>query len=771
MEDEMKYDYSMIPQQMKECKRWVLWRKRKMEDGRITKIPINAKSGYGAKSNDDSTWSTFDEALAKIEYFNCDGLGFMLGNGFFGVDLDHVKGKADLVSEFVNGLDSYTELSQSGEGIHIICKGVLPEGNRRKGPIEMYDNVRFFALTGKCLEGQDKICERTEEVKPLFEKYLMDSYEKPSNATYVYRSDKGTFNPKSMTEQQIVDKAMASKNGSLFSLLYYGKWQGLYPSQSEADSAFCSLLAFWCGKDPYKMDSIFRSSGLMREKWNAKRGQSTYGEITIRDAITKCRDGYSPESPKDETKVFDPIDGELKPDASKQYDLNDTGNAERFIDRFGDDVRYNNDNKVWMIWDGATWISDPKQKVKVMVDEMIREMKKEAIDEPNEKKMAAMLKNIKHLSSNSGKEAMLKEAQHIGRTPTVNADYDRDNYLLNCKNGVVDLRTGKILPHDRKYMMSKNTNTDVDMDGNHPIWDKFLMDVFRNSKQLVEFVHKAIGYTATGDTKEQCFFQCYGNGSNGKSVMLNVFSSALGDYGLNAQVESILTRSNSNAGNASPDIARMKGARFVRTNEPNEGARFNEGFVKQLTGSDASMTARFLYGKDFEFKPILKLWIACNYKIVVRGTDKGIWRRMRLIPFKATFEGKDADKDIERKLDTELPAILGWIVKGCIAWQKEGLEMPPEVEEETKSYRQEMDIVASFIKDCVKIQAIGREKASDVFQAYRDWARNGNEWCMTQSKFGVEMGKKFDKKILHGYVYYVGMILKKNDKGYVYEKE
>lgn len=763
------FNYDKIPQDMKNLKRWVLWKIRKLENGKTTKIPINAKNGYGAKSNDEETWVTFDYALDKINYYQCNGLGFMLGNGYFGVDIDHAIEDKDLIDEFVNSLKSYTEKSQSGEGIHIICKGVLPVGNRRKGNIEMYDSARFFAMTGDVLNNYD-VEERTEEIKVLWEKYLNPkSVEQRGGYVYHRESIKSpNKRPANLSNDEVISKALESKNGSLFSLLYYGQWEGVYKSQSEADAAFCSLLAFWTGRNASQMDDIFRSSKLYREKWDSKRGQTTYGGLVIQNAIDRCRDIYEvfDEGVKG---TYNPETGEVVP-VKKDYDLNDTGNAQRFIDRFGENIRYNNDNKVWVLWDGRTWINDPKQLIKKKVDLLIEEMKKEVLNEPNEKLAQEMLKNIKHLSSNNGKDAMLKEAQHIGDTGTVNADYDKDDYLMNCLNGVIDLRTGNLLPHDRKYMMSKNTGINVDLDGECPTWMKALKDIFM-SDELVAFIHKALGYTATGDTKEQCFFQCYGNGSNGKSVFLNTVSSALGDYGLNAQVESILTRSNSNAGNASPDIARMKGARFVRTNEPNEGARFNEGFVKQLTGSDASMTARFLYGKDFEFRPILKLWIACNYKIVVRGTDKGIWRRQRLIPFLATFEGKNDDKNIELKLKAELPQILGWIVKGCLIWQKEGLGMPKEVEQATAEYRNEMDIIQSFIDECVRLTPSGREKAGDVFTAYRKWAEDGKEYVMTKSKFGVELGKRFEKKNVHGYIYYLGFILKQNDKGYVYEKE
>lgn len=757
----LKFDYKKIPDEMKQLKRWVLWKIKTNEKGKPTKVPINAKSGYGAKSNDSSTWTTFDEALKNAEILGCEGLGFMLGNGYFGVDIDHAIDNKDLINEFVDTLKSYTEISQSGEGIHIICKGVLPSGARRKGNIEMYDSARFFAMTGILYNDLEySIEDRTDEIKQLWNKYLNEN---KSNSSYVFEKERKSC----LTDEEVITKATESQSGNLFTCLYYGQWEGLYPSQSEADMSFCSILAFWCAKDEEQMDRIFRSSKLYRAKWDEKRGVNTYGQITLKSAINKCKDVYS-SSFNQNAQSYNPITGEVG--SKKIYDFNDTGNAQRFIDRFGSNIRYNFDNKIWMIFDGKTWVRDYKQLVKTQADILIEEMKIEMIKEKDKDLAREMAKNIKHLSSNSGKEAMLKEAMHIGNIPTINADYDKDDNLLNCFNGVVELSTGTLLPHNKSYMMSKNTGLSIDFEKEPERWIKFLHEIFNNSEEMVEYIQLAIGYTLTGYTKEQCFFQCYGDGANGKSVFLDIIYEMLGDYALNSQIESILAKGNNNGGGASSEIARMNGARFVRTNEPNEGSRFNEGLVKQLVSGDVT-TARFLYGTEFEFIPRFKLWIATNYKINVRGTDTGIWRRQRLVPFEVKFTGDKADKHLTEKLRTELPQILGWAVKGAVKWFNGGLKTPKEIEIANNIYKQEMDIISSFLNDCTKPSPYGKEKASDVFKEYSQWAKDGHEYCMTQSRFGIEMGKKFQKKNLNGYVYYIGLILKKHDESYVYEKE
>jgi len=745
----IKFSYDKVPQELKSLKRWVLWKKVK-----DTKIPINAKNGYGAKSNDDDTWCSFDYALSKIEYYNCDGLGFMLGNGYVGIDIDHAIDDKELINEFINKINSYSEISQSKEGIHIICKGILPKGTRRKGNIEMYDSARYFAMTGNVIDNHYEVRECNYELQELWKKYL-----------YVPKEDVKLFDANTseiLNDDDVIQKALSSQNGNLFNCLYYGQWEGLYPSQSEADMAFCSMLAFWCNRNKEQMDRIFRNSRLYREKWDAKRGEKTYGEITLGNAIARCQGTYNGRI----NQVYNPSTGEVK--EKKEYDLSDTGNAQRFVDRFGSNIRYNFDNKCWVIYDGKTWVRDNKQLIKTQADILIDEMKIEAIREKDKELQKEKIKNVKRLSSNNGKEAMLKEAMHIGHIPTTNSDYDKFDHLLNCNNCIINLETREIMAHDKKYMFSKNTHVNVVFDEKPKRWIEFINEIFSNNKDIVNFIQKAIGYTLTGSTKEECLFQCYGDGANGKSVFLDVIYHMLGDYSLNSQVESILARNNSSGANS--DIARMDGARFIITNEPNENSRFNEGLIKQLVSGNIT-TARYLYGSEFEFKPRFKLWIATNYKIRMVGTDYGIYRRMRIIPFKVKFVGEKADKDLIKKLIAELPQILGWAIDGALKYQKEGLSSPKIIEEENEIYRTENDTIALFLQDCTKSNVHGKEKASEVYDEFIKWATSGKEQTMSRNKFGIELSKLYQKKNINGYIYYLGFILKKNDESYVYDGE
>lgn len=289
--DELSLRYNKIPQELKNLKRWVGYKVELLASGKLTKRPYNALSGEMAKVNDSLTWSTFKLALSGCEKYNFDGIGFVLGDGIFGVDLDnHIgpEGQSEedeaefkrLANEFVATLNSYTEWSQSGKGIHIICKGKLPEGSRRKGCVEMYDANRFFAFTGKAIRNIP-VQDRENEIKPLWEKYVFTPAPVPQTPSYS-RPNTEMYETLKLSDEEVLANVANSRQCDTF-FRYYDKGdislQG--GDASKADMAFCSMLAFWCNKDEAQMDRIFRNSGLMRPKWDEHRGVKTYGQLTI----------------------------------------------------------------------------------------------------------------------------------------------------------------------------------------------------------------------------------------------------------------------------------------------------------------------------------------------------------------------------------------------------------------------------------------------------------------------------------------------------------
>lgn len=273
--------YKNIPESLKQLKQWVCFKLEYNEKkGKYDKIPKDPKTGRNAKANDPATWSDFQTAVKAVSKYGFDGIGIEFANGIFGVDLDGVVKDGKLTPEaedIIKTLDSYTEYSPSGTGVHILCKGTIPPKDRRKGNIEMYSEGRFFTVTGKVLGEPKEIQERTAQAAIVHEKYLKRDEPKPANqpAPDIDLSD-----------SELINRAMNAKNGHIFRALWNGDISG-YPSQSEADLALCNLLAYWTNGNAYRMDALFRQSALYRpEKWDKRHGPDTYGNMTIKKALS-----------------------------------------------------------------------------------------------------------------------------------------------------------------------------------------------------------------------------------------------------------------------------------------------------------------------------------------------------------------------------------------------------------------------------------------------------------------------------------------------------
>ncbi|WP_239706063.1 MULTISPECIES: phage/plasmid primase, P4 family [unclassified Mammaliicoccus] len=752
--------YEEIPTELLERNSWVCWSLEKDSTGRKTKRPINPHTGTYAKSNDSNTWADYATALEMSKNF--DGIGFMLGDGIFGIDIDGVEEEIkeylsndevdNIVGEFIETMQSYSEISPSGKGIHIIAKGELPEGGRRRGNVEMYSELRFLTFTGFRI-GRFTEIEEDElgKISFLHNKYIM----KPETEKQTQNLTKGFGNDLGI--EQIIDTAKKSKNGLRFSTLFEGDWSQFYDSQSEADMAFTSDLAFWTARDPYKMDTIFRKSVLYRDKWDEQRGDDTYGNLTISKAIESCQNEFIPETTDTDFQIYI-MDDAVKPaKKDKRYSYDDTGNAERLKDLFGDNIRYNYTSNAWMYYDGKRWKHDDTGKMKILADKVVNNMKNEklfiaeGVDEEEMKKFKH--RHWKDSRNHNKKVNMMKECEHL--LPVQNNDFDKDFNLFNVQNGYIDLRSGQLIDHDRNNFFTKISNVEFTDKADCPKWEEFLNDIFLGRQDLINFIQRAVGYSLSGYTTEQVLFVLHGNGRNGKSVFIEVLNEIFGNYATNITPQAIMASKMGNNSGPTPEIAKLDGARFVTTTEPNEGDRFDEGLLKQITGGD-KISARKLHENSFEFTPQLKLWMATNHKPYVRGRDEGIWRRFVIIPFEKQIPLNEIDKDLTKKLKQELPAIIKWCVDGYLEWQRIGLSEPAIIKEQRDEYRTEMDSIAAFIDECCEVGTTGKIKSSLMFAAYDEWARENNQYRMTNTKFGIEMSKKF-KKITSNGVHYIGV--------------
>jgi putative DNA primase/helicase len=299
--------------------------------------------------------------------------------------------------------------------------------------------------------------------------------------------------------------------------------------------------------------------------------------------------------------------------------------------------------------------------------------------------------------------------------------FDADPYLLNVSNGAIDLRTGQFRLAQKEDYLTKQAGAAYIREARCPRWVAFLNQIFAGDESLISFFQHAVGYSLTGATVEQVLFFLYGTGRNGKSTATETLQALLGDYAQHAP--SALFVADRHGREPEKEIARLVGSRLVIGSEIEEGAKLAESRVKDLTGQD-TLTGRFLYSSPFDFKPTHKLWIFGNHKPDVSGSDLGIWRRMRVIPFSVKIEESQIDKELSSKLLAELPGILNWAIAGCAMWKKNGLQTPSVIRAATSEYKDEEDELGEFIEDRCTIGEQAEVTRRDLHQAYLNWARD-----------------------------------------------
>ena len=762
-----KFTYENIPQELRSLKQWGLFQlKWVKERNKNTKIPIDPYNGRAGKSNDPSTWSDFNTALKALdEIERADGLAFYFTNGYVGLDIDHIpddladwhqgdSSVSNLINKFRLMTDeTYMEVSQSGTGIHCIFKGEIPGNRRRKGNYEMYESGRFFALTGNTI-GIPKIATLSKEKMQALYNFLFGT-----DKSVPDKIEEPEITALDLSIPDIIKRAEESKIGTRFAMFMKGGWEQFYNSHSEADMAFANDLAFWTGRDFHKMDTIFRNSSLMRDKYDEKRGATTYGISLLNKAISEAVNIYNPKQDgKEPDLVFD-WNKPKKRTVARSWD--DTGRGQRLNDQFGDVFRYMATDKTWYFYNGSYWELDNGRHIELAAEKVVNSIKAEnpdfsfATQQDQDKALREWNKFIKESRSHMSKVHMIEEFKKY--VTIDHGVFDHDNMLLNTESGYVDLTNGELKDHDIKKMFSEQTASEYSDNIDCPMWKDFLEQIFNHDEDLIHYIQKAVGYSITGSTAEQVFFLLLGTGRNGKSVFINTIRNILGSYAKQMSVESIIVHNAS--GSANSDIARLENTRLVTSSEANEGSRLDESLVKQLTGGDRIL-ARFLYGQEFEYDPKFKIWMATNHLPFIRGTDEGIWRRIKVIPFNVQIPANKVDKNLENKLKAEWTGILNWIVQGAIMWQVEGLKDPEVVQDASKQYRESMDPLEAFLNECCIAGGNYTIKARPLYNAYRDWARDSNEHLMSMTKFGKEMAKKLPRTRQRDGLYYVGIKLK-----------
>lgn len=447
-------------------------------------------------------------------------------------------------------------------------------------------------------------------------------------------------------------------------------------------------------------------------------------------------------------RIAESVCGLYKPDPV-EYSRTDMGNARRFVDQHGDTLRFNHSQARWLVWDGQRWNPDMDGEAQRLAKATVTSMYDELATYQDKDQHDAFKAFIKRSESRARLESMLAVAESEPEVAITQDALDAHPWLLNCLNGVLDLRTGTLGAHDPTLLLTKIAPVAYEPGAESELWTRFLRDSTRDDEEMVAFLARAVGYTLTGDIREEKLFFVHGPTNSGKSTFLEAIKACLGDYATTADFETFLARSF--VGGPRPDIARLAGARFVASIEVDEGKHLAEGLVKQITGGD-TIAARFLYQETFEFLPQFKLWLAANHAPEVKHDDLAMWRRILRLPFDVTVPKEKRDPTLKTRLKNdpaERSAVLAWAMRGCLDWQAQGLNVPMRVELATQEYRRTQDPLADFVDAYAMLSENLWTSASALRGVYEAWAREsgaeimrGKRWADALRNLGCESDRR-----------------------------
>ena len=746
----MPVNFVNIPDVLKQTASFCVWKMEK-RSGRPTKVPYNPRTGAMAKTNDPSTFADFNTAMKSYAIGGWDGIGYRVSEGIGAIDIDHCireDGSLNDVAAPILGIfpDAYFERSPSGTGLRGFFK-LSPDFaydktvyyiNNRKHGLEVYlpgVTNRFVTVTGDMFRN-GAVTRNDDALRTLLDTFMKRSA----------RVSSKTVEPVSyLDDDGVIAHASASESGDKFKALYEGRWEEGYDSQSDADMALVSILAFWCGNVEEQIDRIFRTSGLMRDKWDRMTGDSTYGQITIRNAVSTNGEIYTPimtgsaeddfetlDEDEEEAEVltFEPdlshitlTIEEMRPHTKPRYQRDEIGIGYAFADYFKPIARFDRERGIWYVYDGKVWQPDENalaaaELAKILADRLYTF----ALQITDEDTRNRYIKRVQKLQMRKNRRTMIEDAKSV--YPVSHTVFDRNTNLFNCQNGTLNLTTGEFRPHDPADFLTMMSGITYDPDATCPRWEQFISEVMCNDSDLALYLQKALGYALTGDTSLECLFILYGATSrNGKGTTMETFLKIMGDYGKTSNPEMLSTKfGNTNASGPSEEIARLAGVRFVNISEPEKKITFNAALVKRMTGND-TLNARFLHENSFDFRPNFKIFINTNYKPSVSDMTLFYSCRLKLIPFKRHFEEHEQDKGLKAFFSTDvcLSAIFNWCYEGYMRFRSEGLEDPAAVSQATKEYQEESDRIGQFVDAWLEEGEAFEVRTSAAYKLYGEW--------------------------------------------------
>ena len=733
-------------------------------------MPYNPVNGDRARINDLRTFADFKTTLMAYAMGGYDGIGIAVGSGIGAFDIDHCIREDGTLNDTAAAVLSifptaYVEKSPSGKGLRgffgvpedfVYDKTVYYINNRSKG-LEVYmpgATNRFVTVTGDVYRTGEIPNDETAMTT------LLDSLMKRNKQVQNTQLRHHSY----LDDDAVIAHAEEANNGDKFKRLFAGDWEDLYDSQSDADMALLSILAFWCGCDEEQMDRIFRTSGLMRDKWDRRQAGTTYGAISIRNTVNTCAavyvpvnaqdivdekftnldpDSKSPEFQPDITKLTLSLD-EMAPHTNPRYGRDEIGMGNMFADFFKPIARYNSERGIWYVYDGTVWQPDTENlKVAELAKLLADKLYVFALTITEEDARKRFIDRVRKLQLRKHRETMLKDAKSV--FPLSMRSFDQDIYLFNCKNGTLDLRTMEFREHRPEDYLTKVSPVNYDPEADCPRWHTFMDEIMQGDKARADYLQKAIGYALTGDTKMECLFILYGPTSrNGKGTTMESILRIMGEYGKNADPTMLQAKFNAQSNGPTEEIARLAGARFVNISEPAKKLTIDAALTKRLTGND-TITARYLHENSFEFRPNFKIFINTNHRPNITDLTLFDSGRIKIIPFDRHFDEKEQDKDLKTTFakPENMSGILNWMLEGYKMFRSQGLEMPGSVINATDDYRKASDKIAQFCEACLVSKPGAMLRSKSVYNRYKQWSEANGYHAEGIKNFKTEFLKHY----------------------------
>ena len=664
-----------IPQELKDRDQWVCWNAIPNKDKKASKpkkVPIDPKTGRPASVSDPSTWGTFKQALDRCETYKMPGIGYVFDSNdpFVGIDLDKCRNPEteDLeawANDIISDIDSYTEVSPSGTGVHILAKGELERG-ARSGNIEMYNKGRFFTVTGVIVSGASKLLnQRKKPIQQLFKSIT-------SQLGRVTPAAETTFT--GMSPDKLLGNILLGETNNRFAELWAGSTRS-YASPSEADLALCGILTKYT-QDPEVIDALYRESNLYRSKWDEYRGEKTYGQKTIEKALTP-QSSVQTEQENNEKQ--------------SHYSV-----AMKVIDVLGSENLIYVNNSFWQWVSTGIWNT---------VDDRLIKKAVHSADEQN-KLTKSRIDSILEL---------IKTEQHIQEH-----EFNRNTKTINCLNGELHFieNEWKLYPHDQMNYCTYQIPVAYDPMARPERFIRFLTEVFEGDEDCKEksmLLQEFLGYALIPSCQFERFLLLIGQGANGKSVFLRVLEALVGPQNVCGVQPSQLEHKFK--------LAHLEGKLVNIVTEIPEGAVMSDALMKALVSGEL-LTAEKKNKPPFDFRPFCTMFFATNHMPYLRDFTNAFFRRSEIISFNRQFSERDRDTTLIDKLLEELPGILNLALTGLKRlYEQNGFTEVKSSLLGKEGWEQEANHVIRFVQESCEQSPGFEAEISTVYMRYSNWCQ------------------------------------------------